>query len=232
MFRDAFRNKSVWISGHTGFKGTWLSEWLLELGARVHGFALPPATKPSLFLQLDLASRMDSEFADICDLNAVRQSIERTQPDFILHLAAQALVRVSYEHPVETYRTNVLGTVHVLEVLRSVRETCAAVFITTDKCYENSEWIYGYRENDPLGGYDPYSSSKAAAEIAIAAYRRSYFQNHPVKIAAARAGNVIGGETGQRTALCPIAFVQYRKDCLFRCATKPPRGLGNMCWSL
>lgn len=193
MFGAAFRGRTVWLSGHTGFKGAWLSEWLLQLGATVHGFALAPATEPALFDQLGLASRVVGEIQDIRDVGQVRQSIERSQPDFVFHLAAQPLVGFSYNEPVATYATNVMGTVHVLEALRTLRKPCAAVFITTDKCYENSEWVYGYRETDPLGGYDPYSSSKAAAEIAIAAYRRSFFQNHPVRIASARAGNVIGG---------------------------------------
>ncbi|MEI6211561.1 MAG: CDP-glucose 4,6-dehydratase [bacterium] len=193
MFANAFRNRTVWLSGHTGFKGAWLAEWLLAQGATVHGYALPPATEPSLFEQLGLASRLEHENNDVRDREAVRRSIQRTNPDFVFHLAAQPLVRQSYAEPVETYATNVLGTIHVLDALRALRNPCAAVFVTTDKCYENREWIYGYRENDPLGGHDPYSSSKAAAEIAIASFRRSFFREHPVRIASARAGNVIGG---------------------------------------
>lgn len=195
-FGDAFAGRSVWISGHTGFKGAWLATWLRELGANVTGFALDPPTTPSLFEQLGLASQVKHEHADIRDIDAVEKSMRRAQPDFVFHLAAQPLVRLSYEQPVETYSTNVMGTVHVLEALRRLDHPCAAVFVTTDKCYENREWLHAYREEDPLGGYDPYSSSKAAAEIAVAAYRRSFF--HPekeprVKIASARAGNVIGG---------------------------------------
>jgi CDP-glucose 4,6-dehydratase len=193
MFANAYQNKTVWLSGSTGFKGSWLAEWLLQLGATVHGFALPPNTTPSLFHQLSLENRIHQKIADIRDLETVRRSIQQTQPDFVFHLAAQPLVRTSYETPVETYATNVMGTVHVLEAMRQLQKPCAAVLVTTDKCYENQEWIYGYREKDPLGGYDPYSSSKAAAEIAIAAYRRSFFKDHPVRIASARAGNVIGG---------------------------------------
>ena len=193
MFRDAFRGRSVWLSGHTGFKGAWLAEWLLQLGATVHGYALGPNTQPSLFNQLGLAGRLHHELKDVRDAAAVTQSIQQAQPDFVFHLAAQPLVRRSYDQPVQTYATNVMGAVHVLEALRLLEKPCAAVFITTDKCYENQEWLHGYRENDSLGGYDPYSSSKAAAEIVIAAYRRSFFQNHPVRIASARAGNVIGG---------------------------------------
>jgi CDP-glucose 4,6-dehydratase len=193
MFADQFRNKTVWISGHTGFKGAWLTQWLLQLGAKVHGFALSPNTNPALFEQLNLAEQIANEFADIRDLSRVKTSIQTAQPDFVFHLAAQPLVRTSYEKPIETYEVNVMGTAHVLEALRDLKKPCVAVFVTTDKCYENREWIYGYRENEPLGGHDPYSSSKAAAEIVISAYRRSFFANHPVKIASARAGNVIGG---------------------------------------
>ena len=193
MFGGAFQGKSVWLSGHTGFKGSWLAAWLLRLGARVHGFALEPPTNPSLFEQLGLASRLEHEIGDIRDPAAVERSIQRAAPDFVFHLAAQPLVRLSYEQPVETYNANVMGTVHVADSLRRLERSCAAVFVTTDKCYENREWVHSYREEDPLGGYDPYSSSKGAAEIAIAAYRRSYFRSHPVSIASARAGNVIGG---------------------------------------
>ena len=193
MYQGAFANKTVWLSGHTGFKGAWLAEWLLGLGAKVHGFALPPPTSPSLFDQLGLVQRMRSEIGDVRDLSAVDRSIQAAQPDYVFHLAAQPLVRESYLSPVETYATNVQGTVHVLDALRRLKRPCAAVFVTTDKCYENREWFYGYREEDPLGGHDPYSSSKAAAEIAIQSFRRSFFQTSPVRIASARAGNVIGG---------------------------------------
>jgi CDP-glucose 4,6-dehydratase len=193
MFGSAFRDRTVWLSGHTGFKGAWLAEWLLGEGACVHGFALPPPTEPSLFVQLGLAGRLQHEVGDVRDLAAVSRSIQRVRPDFVFHLAAQPLVRPSYADPVGTYATNVMGTVHVLEALRGVSKPCVAVLVTTDKCYENREWVHGYRETDPLGGFDPYSSSKAAAEIVIAAYRRSFFRGHPVRIASARAGNVIGG---------------------------------------
>jgi CDP-glucose 4,6-dehydratase len=193
MYGNAFTNKVVWLSGHTGFKGSWLSEWLLALGAKVHGFALSPPTSPALFSQLELGQLVEHELGDVRDLEQVRNSIRNVQPDFVFHLAAQPLVRESYAHPVETYAINVQGTIHVLEALRGLSHSCAAVFVTTDKCYENREWAYGYREDDALGGHDPYSSSKAAAELAIQAYRRSFFQNHVVRIASARAGNVIGG---------------------------------------
>ena len=192
MFFEAYKGKVVWLSGHTGFKGAWLAEWLLRLGARVHGFSLP-AEELSLFKQLGLEARLDHAIGDVRDIEAMRESIVGAQPDFVFHLAAQALVRRSYEEPLETYETNAMGTAHVLEALRSLDKPCAAVMVTTDKCYENREMDYAYTEEDHLGGYDPYSSSKAAAEIVIAAYRRSFFGKSPVRIASARAGNVIGG---------------------------------------
>jgi CDP-glucose 4,6-dehydratase len=193
MFANTFNGKTVWLSGHTGFKGAWLARWLLSLGAHVHGFAQPPATTPSVFEQLGLAQKIEHEIGDVRDADAVKKSILRAQPDFVFHLAAQALVRYSYDHPLETYAANVMGTAHVLEALRSLQKTCAAVIVTTDKCYENREQDYAYAEDDHLGGHDPYSSSKGAAEIVVSAYRRSFFGKSPVRIASARAGNVIGG---------------------------------------
>src|ERR1017187_5050539 len=146
MFAEIFRNKTVWLSGHTGFKGAWLAQWLLELGADVHGFALEPETEPALFHQLGLAGRLHHQIADVRNNAAVKKSIRDAQPDFVFHLAAQPLVRLSYEQPVETYETNVMGTIHVMEALRELKKKCAAVLVTTDKCYENREWLYGYRE--------------------------------------------------------------------------------------
>lgn len=192
-FGGCFENKTVFVTGHTGFKGSWLCEWLLFLNAKVVGFSLPPDASPSLFEQLRLADRLHHRLGDIREPASLRAAIEASQPDFVFHLAAQPLVRRSYREPVETYSTNVTGTINLIEALRSLTKPCTALFITTDKCYENRDWVYGYRENDSLGGHDPYSSSKAAAEIAIASWRRSFFQNHPVRIASARAGNVIGG---------------------------------------
>ena len=193
MFGRAFAGKRVWLSGATGFKGAWLTEWLLQLGASVATYSLPPATEPSLFRQLDLEERSDTTFADVRDPSAVEGAIIAAAPDYVFHLAAQPLVRQSYADPLETYSVNVMGTAHVLNALRQLEHPCAAVIVTTDKCYENREWIYGYREEDPLGGYDPYSSSKAAAEIVTSAYRRSFFLRGNVRVASARAGNVIGG---------------------------------------
>ena len=194
-FANKYRDKRVFLTGHTGFKGAWLTEWLLSLGAEVTGFALPPSTSPSLFEQLGLASRMRHIVGDVRDLSVVCSAIEATQPDFVFHLAAQPLVRLSYDQPVDTYATNVMGTVNVLEAVRQLGQACTVVAITTDKCYENKEWVHSYREEDPMGGYDPYSSSKGAAELVIAAYRQSYFSSPDshVKLASARAGNVIGG---------------------------------------
>lgn len=209
MFGGLFENKKVWLSGHTGFKGSWLATWLLQLGARVHGFALEPTTTPSLFEQLGLASKVEHEIGDVRNRTAVAKSISSVIPDYVFHLAAQPLVRLSYQEPVETYDTNVMGTVHVLEALRSSRQPCTAVLATTDKCYLNREVAHAYREEDALGGRDPYSSSKAAAEIAIAAYRKSFFVpdgNPKTKIASARAGNVIGGGDWASDRIVPDAI--------------------------
>ena len=206
MFNGTFKGKKVWLSGHTGFKGAWLAEWLLALGAEVHGFALPPPTDPSLFVQLSLDTRLRHEVGDVRDAGAVRASILDARPDFVFLLAAQSLVRFSYQEPIATYATNVMGTVHVLDALRVLEWPCAAVIVTTDKCYENRDWVHGYREEDPMGGFDPYSSSKGMAELAISAYRRSFFAGHPVKIASARAGNVVGGGDWAQDRIVP--------DCL------------------
>ncbi len=194
-FGGAFAGKRVLVTGHTGFKGSWLCEWLLALGADVTGLALPPASTPALFDELGLASRMKDRRGDIRDLATVRAAVDAAQPDFVFHLAAQPLVRLSYAQPVETYATNIMGTVHLLEAVRLAGIRCAVVVVTTDKCYENTERAHAYREDEPMGGHDPYSSSKGATELVVSAYRRSYFSaaNSPVKLASARAGNVIGG---------------------------------------
>jgi len=212
MFGNAFHNKSVWLSGHTGFKGAWLAQWLMQLGAKVHGFAQSANTKPALFDQLSLGSRVHHTVGDICDLSAVRESIKNARPDFVFHLAAQSLVRLSYAQPLQTYQINVLGTAHVLEVLRELNQPCVAVCITSDKCYENKEWLHGYRETDPLGGHDPYSASKAAAEIVIASYRRSFFASGPLKLASARAGNVIGGGDWATDRIVPDCVRALKAD--------------------
>jgi CDP-glucose 4,6-dehydratase len=203
LLETIYAGKTVWLSGHTGFKGAWLAHWLRQLGAKVHGFALLPPTTPALFDQLGLARRLDHQVADLRDAATVKESIRAAQPDFVFHLAAQAILRVSYDQPVETWTTNVLGTIHVMEALRGLNKPCAAVLVTTDKCYENREWVHGYREEDPLGGFDPYSASKAGAEIAIASWRRSFFAGAPVRLASARAGNVIGGGDWAKDRLVP-----------------------------
>ncbi len=194
-FGDTYRGKRVLVTGHTGFKGSWLCEWLLALGADVTGLALPPATTPALFDELGLSRRMKDRRGDIRDLATVRAAVDAAQPDFVFHLAAQPLVRLSYAQPVETYATNIMGTVHLLEAVRLAGIRCAVVVVTTDKCYENTERAHAYREDEPMGGHDPYSSSKGATELVVSAYRRSYFSagDSPVRLASARAGNVIGG---------------------------------------
>jgi CDP-glucose 4,6-dehydratase len=203
VLRSAYAGRTVWISGHTGFKGAWLSTWLLHLGATVHGASLEPPTTPSLFDQAGLKGRLHDERLDLRDARAVVRSIERVQPDFVFHCAAQATVRASFVHPVDTYATNLTGTIHLLEALRTLQKPCAAVLVTSDKCYENREQAYAYTEEDHLGGFDPYSSSKAAAELAIASWRRSFFSAHPVRIASARAGNVIGGGDWAKDRIVP-----------------------------
>lgn len=194
-FGDTYRGKRVLVTGHTGFKGAWLCEWLLALGAEVTGFALPPPTTPALFDQLGLAARLNDRRGDIRDLTAVRAALDAARPDFVFHLAAQPIVRLSYAQPVETYATNVMGTVHLLEAVRLAGLACAVVVVTTDKCYENTGRAHAYREEEPMGGHDPYSSSKGAVELVVSAYRRSFFSapHSAVRLASARAGNVIGG---------------------------------------
>lgn len=192
---ECFSGKRIIITGHTGFKGSWLSVWLKMLGADVTGIALDPNTSPSHFQAADLKTQLNNHRIDIRDFAALDKVIKQVQPDFIFHLAAQPLVRESYVNPVDTYAVNMMGTVHVLDSLRSLNNKCTAVFITSDKCYDNVEWTWGYRENDRLGGPDPYSASKGAAEIAIRSYVKSYFSHHnnKIRIGIGRAGNVIGG---------------------------------------
>lgn len=189
-----WRGKKVLLTGHTGFKGSWLSLWLQSLGAQVHGLALAPPTTPNLFTVARVASGMASHtIGDIRDLATVQQAMQSAQPEIVIHMAAQPLVRLSYAEPVETYATNVMGTVHVLESARHTPSVKAVVVVTTDKCYENKEWAWGYRENEPMGGHDPYSNSKGCAELVTSAYRRSFLQSGGTAVASARAGNVIGG---------------------------------------
>jgi len=190
--------KRVLLTGHTGFKGSWMSVWLKEMGADLTGFALTPPTTPSLFEDAKAAEGMRSIIGDIRDLDAVKKAFSDAQPEIVIHMAAQPLVLESYSFPVETYAVNVMGTVHVLEAVRQTPGIRAVVIVTTDKCYENKEWVWGYREDEPMGGYDPYSNSKACSELVTSAYRNSYFNpadydTHHVAVASARAGNVIGG---------------------------------------
>ena len=203
-----WKDKRVLLTGHTGFKGSWLSLWLHSMGAQVVGYALAPPTNPSLFEVADVAKGMTSIIGDIRDFEKLRKVFAEHLPEIVIHMAAQPLVRYSYVEPVETYSTNVMGTVNLLEAVRSTSSVKAVVNVTTDKCYENREWAWGYRENEPMGGYDPYSSSKGCAELVTAAYRNSYFyadkhQSHGVAIASGRAGNVIGGGDWANDRLIP-----------------------------
>lgn len=206
MTPSFWNGRRVFITGHTGFKGAWLSLWLGELGAKVSGYALPPATEPNLFTLGGVADHLvTNTIADICDLESVCCAMRSADPEIVIHMAAQPLVRESYADPIGTYATNVMGTVHVLEAVRSLPGIRAVVVVTTDKCYENREWVWGYREVDRLGGCDPYSNSKACSELVTAAYRQSFFHSDAcmTAIATARAGNVIGGGDWSNDRLVP-----------------------------
>ncbi|MBD8555576.1 CDP-glucose 4,6-dehydratase [Rhizobium sp. CFBP 8762] len=199
-----WRGKKVFLTGHTGFKGSWLSLWLTHWGAEVTGLSLTPPTQPSHFDEAGIAKRMKSLVGDIRDADVVKQAMMEAEPEIVLHLGAQALVRKSYINPTETYATNVMGTVHVLEAVRATPSVKAVVAVTSDKCYENSEWPWGYRENDPMGGHDPYSSSKGACELVIASWRKSFFTAPDApQVASVRAGNVIGGGDWAEDRLIP-----------------------------
>jgi CDP-glucose 4,6-dehydratase len=203
---DSYAGRRVLVTGHTGFKGAWLCEWLLGLGAEVHGWALVPE-RPSLFASLDLARRMNHRILDIRDFEKTVRGMRELAPEYVFHLAAQPLVRVSYREPISTFATNALGTAHVLDAVRLAAQPCTVVAVTTDKCYDNDGRPRSFRETDPLGGHDPYSASKAAAELVIAAYRDSFFSDGAgVALASARAGNVIGGGDWAEDRLVP--------DCL------------------
>lgn len=194
MFADGYRGQRVLVTGHTGFKGSWLTTWLLKLGAEVIGVSVDVPTHPAMFNELALAGRVRHIQRDIRDLDVIRDLVAGEQPDFVFHLAAQAIVSTAYADPVGTMTTNVIGTMNILEALRTLERPCVAVLITSDKCYDNVEWMWGYRETDQLGGKDIYSGSKGAAELVIKSYLHSFFQNgHPVRLAIGRAGNVIGG---------------------------------------
>jgi len=221
---DFWHDKSVFITGHTGFKGAWLSLWLTSLGAKVTGYSLSPITSPSLFEILPLQPLLhNSVIADIRDSGSLKDAFNLANPQVVFHLAAQPLVRFSYENPLETYHINILGTANLLDCLRNSDAIEAAVIVTSDKCYENKEWDWGYRESDGLGGHDPYSSSKACAEIVTEAYRKSFFSNSPkgrvkLGIATARAGNVIGGGDWSRDRLVPdlISAIETSNQLMIR----------------
>jgi CDP-glucose 4,6-dehydratase len=208
-FYDIYKNKKVLITGHTGFKGAWLTFWLKELGAEVLGYSLESPTNPSLFNTLKLKNEIHHVIGNILDEEKLLNTFKNFKPEIVFHLAAQPLVRLSYKEPKLTYETNVIGTLNVLESIRKTESVKVSVNITTDKCYENKEWIYGYRENDPMGGYDPYSSSKGCAELLISSYRNSFFnpkdygQSHNTSISSVRAGNVIGGGDWAEDRLIP-----------------------------
>jgi CDP-glucose 4,6-dehydratase len=213
-----WRGKRVFLTGHTGFKGSWLSLWLQSLGAEVTGFALAPPTSPSLFEAASVAHGMRSVTGDISDLPHLKQALQASAPEIVIHLAAQSLVRVSYQDPILTYQTNAMGTANLLEAVRETPSVAAALVVTSDKCYENQNWLRGYREDDTLGGHDPYSNSKACAELIVSAYRSSFFNaakggKRPVALASARAGNVVGGGDWAQDRLVPDmvkAFAELR----------------------
>lgn len=211
---NAYLGKRVLVTGHTGFKGSWLCEWLLALGADVAGYALDPQPHEVLYAQLGLNRRLAEDHrGDLSDREALVKIASEFAPEIVLHLAAQPLVRLSYEIPVETFATNVMGTAHLLDAIRLANLDCVVVAVTTDKCYENREWLHAYREEDAMGGHDPYSASKGAAEIVISSYRRSFFPSSgPVKLASARAGNVIGGGDWAVDRIVPDCFRALRRS--------------------
>jgi CDP-glucose 4,6-dehydratase len=224
MFSNVFKNKTVLVTGHTGFKGSWLCVWLKELGANVVGYALEPYTERDNFVVTGLQDKITHIIGDVRDFHELRKVFEEYQPEFVFHLAAQPIVRESYISPKETYDINIGGTVNVLECCRLADSVSVIVNVTSDKCYENKEWIWGYRENDPMGGYDPYSSSKGCSELVTAAYRKSFFNpndfsDHKKSLASARAGNVIGGGDWQKDRIIP--------DCIRALESNKPIEIRN-----
>jgi CDP-glucose 4,6-dehydratase len=208
-----WKGKKVFLTGHTGFKGSWLSLWLQNMGVLLKGYSLDVNTKPALFTQANVAAEMESEIGDIRNLEQLTESMVSFSPDILIHMAAQPLVRLSYQEPVDTYTTNVIGTVNVLEAARKCLGLKAIVSVTTDKCYENKEWDWGYRESEPMGGHDPYSSSKGCAELVTSAYRRSFFNSdNTASLASARAGNVIGGGDWAEDRLIPDILRAFEKS--------------------
>ncbi|MCY6370535.1 CDP-glucose 4,6-dehydratase [Clostridium ganghwense] len=224
IFKDIYKNKNVLVTGHTGFKGSWLSIWLRELGANVIGYALAPNSQEDNFVMAGLNKKIIDIRGDVRDLNKLKAIFEKYKPDIVFHLAAQPLVRLSYKIPIETYEVNVMGTLNVLECIRQSNTVKAGIMVTTDKCYENREQIWGYREDDPMGGYDPYSSSKACAEILIASFRNSFinpknYEEHRKAIASVRAGNVIGGGDWAKDRIVP--------DCIRALTSNKPIEIRN-----
>jgi len=229
-FYDVYKSRKVLVTGNTGFKGSWLTLWLKELGAEVFGYSLAPPTNPSLFELLNLEKEINHETGDVCDIERLKKCLLRIKPDIIFHLAAQSLVRKSYDDPTETVQVNTLGTMNLLEAIRQTKLAVALVLITSDKCYRNDEWVFGYRETDTLGGHDPYSASKAAAEVLIDCWRKSFFNpasisDHGVRLASARAGNVVGGGDWGKDRIVPdcIRDLQNQKFIAVRnpSATRP-----------
>jgi CDP-glucose 4,6-dehydratase len=221
--RSFWNNRRVLLTGHTGFKGSWLSLWMDALGAEVTGYALEPPTQPSLFEQANVASVVRSIFADVRDFPRLKAAVAECRPEVVIHMAAQSVVRRGYEDPIETYSSNVMGTVHVLEALHQLKLPCVVVNVTSDKCYANQEWVWGYRENEPMGGRDPYSNSKGCAELVTTAYRESFFspsaiKDHGVALASARAGNAIGGGDWTTDQLIPDLLRAFLggQPCLIR----------------
>ncbi len=200
---DFWRGKRVFLTGHTGFKGSWISLWLQSMGAHLQGYALPPPTQPALFEEAKVAQGMLSTVGDVRDLSHLTEAMRRFAPEIVLHMAAQPLVRLSYAQPVDTYATNVMGTVHLLEAARLTDSVRVVLNVTTDKCYENQEWHWGYREDEPMGGHDPYSNSKGCSELVTSAYRRSFMAERGIALASARAGNVMGGGDWAQDRLVP-----------------------------
>ena len=207
-----WHGKRVMVTGHTGFKGSWLSLWLQSMGAHVVGYALAPPTQPSLFEVAQVERGMTSIIADVRDLSKLQSVFRECMPEIVIHMAAQPLVRYSYQNPIETYSTNVMGTVHVFEAVRNTPSVKAVVNVTTDKCYENKEWLWGYREDEPMGGFDPYSNSKGCSELITSAYRRSFFQEQGIALASARAGNVIGGGDWAADRLVPDILRAFERQ--------------------
>jgi len=215
--KEFWKGKRVFLTGHTGFKGSWLSLWLNMLGSDVTGYALDPPTDPSLFKKAEVAKLLKHNIGDIRDLDLLKKTMIAADPEIVIHMAAQPLVRESYLDPVGTYQTNVMGTVNLLESIRSCKTVRSVVNVTTDKCYENKEWVWGYREDEPMGGYDPYSNSKGCSELVTSSYRNSFFNpekygnDHHVAIATARAGNVIGGGDWAKDRLIPDIINSFAK---------------------